>query len=801
MRQDVRLALRRLIRAPGFTVAALLCLALGIGANTAIFTVINAVLLRPLPYAEPERLVVVWEANRGRGSERNSVSPANYMDWEAASTVFAAIGATAEANLSLADGGEPAQVEAQQASAGFLPLLGLPLLAGRSFTAAEEAAGARVAVLSEGLWRERYGADPGAVGRTIRLDGDPYTVVGVMPGEAGLVHRRGSPRLWVPLGLDPAVHFRGAAGRYLQVVARLRPEVTLGAAQAEMGTIAARLAESYPEFNAGWSVNLVPLAEQVTGAVRRPLAVLGGVVLLVLLIACANVANLQLAQATVRRREIAVRTALGASRARVARQFLVESVLLAAAGGLLGVLLALWGTALLGAAAGSSIPRVGEIALDTRVLAGTVVVSLLVGLGFGLVPALHAAREARHDDLKDGARGTAGRGDRSRAALVAAQVALSLVLLVGAGLLLKSFARLQDVDPGFDPAGVMTARVTLGGTRYEEPARQAAFFEELVRRLDGVPGVRAVGAINWLPLGGSRSATDMTIQGLPIPAPGREPGADVRAVTPGYFEALGIPLRRGRVHSPTDGADAPKAIVVSESFVARYLPDGDPLGRRIDMPWGDTLRGTIVGVVGDVRHTGIDSLVDPTVYWAVAQFPWPFMSVVVRAAGDPEALAGPIRDAVHAIDPGQPVADLRAMDEYLGFAVARRRFTLQLLAGFAGLALTLTAVGLYGTTAYGVAQRTRELGIRLALGAGAGSILWGELRRVLAVIGAGVALGLAAALALGRVLTSQLYEVRATDPLVFLIIAAGLSAVGAVASFIPARRATRVDPMVAIRAE
>jgi putative ABC transport system permease protein len=801
VRQDLRVALRRLVRAPGFTVAAVLCLALGIGANSAIFTVINSVLLRPLPYADPDRLVGVWEANRDRGADRNSVKPANYLDWLKEQTVFEGMAATADASLALTDGGEPEQVKAQPATAGFLPLLGLRPLLGRTYTAEEEAEGARVAILSEGLWRERYGADQGILGRTIRLDGDAYTVIGVMPAVGDLVYRRASPRLWVPIGLDPVKHAHGAAGRYLQAVARLKPGVTFGAAQAEMATIASRLAASYPEYNAGWTVNVVPLTEQVTGAVRRPLAILGGVVLVVLLIACANVANLQLAQATVRRREIAVRTALGASRGRVVRQLLVESVLLAGAGGVLGILLALWGTALLGAAAGASIPRIGEIAIDGRILGLTLLVSVIVGLGFGLGPALHAARGAAHEDLKDGTRGTSRHGERSRALLVGAQVALSLVLLVGAGLLIKSFARLQNVDPGFDAEGVITARVSLGGEQYGDESRQAAFFQNLLARVNAIPGVEIAGAINWLPLAGSRSATDLTIEGLPVPPPGQEPGANIGAVDPGYFAAMRIPLRRGRVHTDADDAGAPKTVVVSESFVQRYLPPGDPIGRRIAMPWGDTLRATIVGVVGDVRHTGVDSTVSPTVYWSYRQFPWAFMSVVARTAGDPLALAAPIREAVRSIDPAQPVADVRTMDEYLGHAVARRRFTLQLLAGFAGLALTLTAIGLYGTAAYGVAQRTRELGIRIALGASDRAVLWGELRRALVVIAAGVGAGIAASLAFGRVLASQLYEVSSTDPLVFAAIALGLAAVGALASYLPARRATRVDPMVAIRAD
>ncbi|HEX6107350.1 MAG TPA: ABC transporter permease [Gemmatimonadales bacterium] len=800
MLHDVRVALRRLTKAPGFTVAAVLCLALGIGANTAIFTVINAVLLRPLPYAEPERLVAVWEARTDGESERNSVSPANYLDWARENRVFGSMAAVWDVSLSLADGGEPEQVPAQLATSTLLPLLGVEPLLGRTFTAEEEAAGARVAVLTHGLWVERYGSDPAVVGRTIRLNGAPYTVLGVMPPVTEVMHRRVAPRLWAPLGLDPAHDYRVTGGRYLYSVARLRPGITLDAARAEMVTLARRLAETYP-YNLGWTVNLVPLTEQLVGAVQRPLAVLGGVVLLVLLIACANVANLQLTQATVRRREIALRTALGATGARVTRQFLTESVLIALAGGALGVLLAMWGTAGLMAAASVSLPRVNEIGLDWRVLGFTLAVSVAAGIGFGVVPALHALRGPVHEDLKEGGRGTEGRGRRTRGLLVMGQVAVAVVLLVGAGLLLRSFARLQDVNLGLDPEGLLTARFTLGSERYDDPARQTAFFQELLARAAAIPGVRSAGAINWLPLSGDRSATDILIAGEPLPAPGEILGTDVRAVDPGFFATMRIPLRQGRTHTAADGAHAPRTIVVSESFVARYLAGRDPIGRQVIMEWGDTLVGTVVGVVGDVRHTGLDSLPEPTIYWALPQFPSNFMTVVLRTDGDPMALAGPLRAAVRAIDPAQPVADVRSFDDYLGLAVARRRLTLMLLGGFAGLALTLTAIGLYGTTAYGVAQRTRELGIRVALGAQRSEVLWAVLRGSLGVVASGLAVGIVAALALSRVLASQLYEVNATDPLVYAGIALVLALVGALSSYLPARRATRVDPIVAIRAE
>lgn len=802
MIRDLRFALRRLSRAPGFTAAAVICLALGIGANTAIFTVVSAVLLRPLPYPEPERVVGVWEANQLLESERNVVSPANYLDWAAGNTVFSAMAAVHDASANLTGGGEPEEVPVQRVTASFFEVLGLRPAVGRAFSGADDAPGGPdVALLSHGLWERRYQADPAVVGDVIRLDGSPFTVIGVMPPQTESVTQESRPSLWLPMRLDPAVNYRETTGRYLQAVARLEEGVSIERAQAEMTTIAARLAAEHPNDNSHWSVNLVPLTEQMIGPVRRPLELLGGVVLLVLLISCGNVANLQLAQTTARRREIAVHAALGATGFDLGRRLLAESVLVALAGGALGVLLAWWCTDALAALAATSIPRMHDVGVDTGALAFTLVVSLAAGIGFGLAPALHASRTDLHGDLKDGGRGNSGRGGRTRNFLVGAQVAGSLVLLVGAGLLLKSFVRLNDVSLGFNPDQVLTARVTLGGDRYDDETRQVRFFEELLGRVEGLPGVRAVGAINWLPLSGQRSSTGMTIEGEPPTRPGEEPVADVRAVDPGFFAALEIPVMRGRVIEAGDRAGVARSVVVNQSFVARYLVGRDPLGRRIHMPWGDTLVGTVVGVVGDIKHTGVDSAASPTVYWSLPQFPHGFMSLVIRTADDPMRLANAVVAQVRALDPDQPVADLRPYDEWLGGAVARRRFSLLLLGGFAALALALTTIGLYGTTAYGVVQRVREFGIRLALGASRRDVLWGVLRQALVVIGAGVVAGLIGAVALSRLMSTLLFEVSPTDPGVFVAIAVLLLLVGAVAGFLPARRATRVDPMVAIRSE
>jgi putative ABC transport system permease protein len=802
MLRDLRFALRQLRRAPAFSIAAVACLALGIGANTAIFTVINAVLVRPLPYPDPDRLVMVWESNAGRKSERNTVAPADYLDWKAENQVFERMAGVYDTRMNLTGAGDPVEVPAESATADLFPLLGLRPVLGRTFTADEDGPGGPpVVVLSHGLWQRRFGGSRDIIGQSVSLDAVPHTVIGVLEEGAGIVGQPQAPDLWVPFQLDPAHDYRHGTGRFMRVIARLKAGVSRDQAQAAMATIASRLEERYPQFNRGWSVNLVPVREQVTGSVRRPLLVLAGVVMLVLLIACANVANLQLAQASARRREIAVRTALGASRGRMVRQFLAESALLALAGGAVGTLLAVWLTAALASRAAVDIPRLNEIAVDLPTLGFTLIVSVAAGLFFGLIPALHAGRIDLHESLKEGGRGSAGGGARTRAALVTAQVALSLVLLVGAGLLLKSFARLQQVELGFNPDRVLTARVTLPEVRYETPEQQVAFFDALLPQVRALPGVQAAGGTNWLPLSGLRSATSFWFEGQAVANAAERLGTDVRAIDPGYFRAMGIPLLEGRPLTASDGPRQPGAIVVSRAFVDRYLPGEAPLGRRLMMPWGDTLVGTIVGVVGDVKHTGIDSAASPTVYWAVGQFPSNVMNLVVRTAGDPAALAAALVAQVHALDPELAVAEVKPLDAYLGDSLARRRFSMTLLAGFAALALVLTAVGLYGVMAYSVVQRTRELGIRLALGASREAVLRGVLGRGLGLVGAGIGVGLVGAFAFTRVLRALLYGVSATDPAVFALIIGLLALVGVTSSYLPARRATRVDPMVAIRAE
>ncbi len=802
---DVRYGLRTLLKSPGFTVVAVLALALGVGANTAIFSVVNTVLLQPLPFADSGQIVIIKGRDEKQGTTYDEHSYPNFLDLRNQAQGFANVVAYSGATLFMTGGGEPERVRGLVASADLFPLLGVQPAVGRVYTREEDQPGQkRMIVLSHELWQRRFSGDPQIIGQDIALGSNAATVTGVMP--PGFKFPVGSQaECWMALG--PTLSANSVQGRgavYLDMAARLKPGVTLAQGQVEAATIAQRLAGQYPRTNANQSLALVPMHENLVGNLRPALLVLLGAVGLVLLIACANVANLLLVRASGRQKEIAVRSALGASRWRIVRQLLIESLLLALAGGALGLLFAVWGVEALVAASPADIPRVGEVGLEARVLGFTVAVTLLTGIVFGLVPAWQASKADLNESLKEGGRGsTEGAGrNRLRGALVVAEVALSLVLLVGAGLLIQSFWNLLNVSPGFEPRRVLAADVVTLNQKYPEAAQQANFFREVLDGVAALPGVEAVGAIYPLPFGGSFEAYTFQIEGRPPAAPNEAPVADFRVVTSDYFRAMSIPLARGRAFDERDGKDAPPVVIINESFARQHFAGEDPLGKRITFGSSGNPTREIVGVVGDVRHAGLDEATNPEYYVSYLQNPISRMTVVTRAASsDPAALAPSIRGAIRQVNSGQPVYNVRTMDQLLAQSLARRRFNMILLGVFAGLALALAAIGLYGVMSYTVAQRTHEIGIRLALGAQKGDVLRLVVGQGLLLAVVGVGLGLAVAFAATRLLATLLYGVSATSVTVFASVSLLLLLVALLACYVPARRATRVDPMIALRYE
>jgi predicted permease len=810
MLADFRRAARAFRRAPGFFLLVVLPLALGIGATTAIFSAVHGVLLRPLPYRAPGQLVTVNHFYPSLKGLEAGVSAPGFRDYRDRTRSFARVAVGAFWQPNLTGQGEPERLTGAFGSGDYFAALGVQPALGRAFGPDEDAPGrAQVVVLSDGFWRRRLGADPRAVGRTLVLNGRTYQVVGVMPpGFADPFVP--AAEVWRPLALSAEQLAEGRTNEWLSLVARLRPGVEVGAARAELRTLAEQLKRAYPDsYPADWSLTVASLQDKNTGRIRPALLVLLGAVGFVLLIAAANVANLLLARGAGRAREVAVRTALGARRAQLARQMLAESVVLAAAAGALGAGLAAAAVRALAAFAPATLPA-GAIRVDAPVLGFALAVSLGTGLLFGLAPAAQAARGALSGALREGGRGAAGdRGAQLvRRGLVVAEVALALVLLTGAGLLTRSFARLQGVDPGFEPRGVLTFTVALPQAKYPSDTQRVALFDALLPRVAAVRGVRAAGAVSELPFGPGGSTGSFAVEGYQAPPGQPGPWGDLRVATPGYFEALRIPLRRGRLFTAQDAPGARRVAVVDEELAARYWPGQNPIGRRVSLGAPDGQPPAwieVVGVVGHAKQEGLDADARVQLYLPFAQSPTGQLAVAVRAAGgaagDPERLLPLLRAAVREVDRDLPLADVRTLESRVDASVGPRRLSALLLGGFATLALVMASLGLYGVMAYAVAQRTRELGVRLALGAARGNVLGLVLRQGLTLALAGGAVGLAGALALSRLLQSQLYGVRAADPATLAGVVLLLGAVAFVAALVPARRATRVDPAVALRGD
>jgi putative ABC transport system permease protein len=799
--QDIRYGWRMLRKSPGFTFVAVAALALGIASTTAIFSVVDTVLLHPLPYPDANRILTVSESDRTTGEGGESPSPANYLDWQAQNHVFAYMAASRGAPVNLTGGERPERVRGVMTSTDFFPLFGVPPVLGRTLLPEDNQPGNdHVVVLGGGLWKRRFGSDANLLGRNITLNGEPYTVVGVMPtsfnpdeyGELWLPSAWGVPAHPLLPNRDP----RSLRDRhYIDAWARLKPGVTLQRAREEMTTIAARLEKQYPDSNKDTGVSLIGMQDWLVGDIRPTLLLLLVAVAFVLLIGCANFANLLLARATSRTKEVSIRAALGASRLRVIRQLLTESVLLALMGGVVGVLLAVWCVPILLAMSPPDIRDFATIGVNRDVLGFSIVVSVLSGILFGLAPALHASRGKLNEHLKEGERGSTGGHGKIRSALVVAEVGLSLVLLAGSGLLIKSFVRLMEVNPGFDSSHLLVFNV--GPPTSSTPAQQDDFYHQLVEHLQALPGVQSAGAVSRVPLSGGNSD-----RGFEVPGSSKKYNADIRISTPLYFQTMGIPLLKGRSLSEQDVHSSVQVAVVNEELAREVFPGQDPIGKYIVK--FETVDGPIqiVGVVGNVRHEDLETAPRPEIYLSFGQAHWPSAFMVVRSkTSDPLALAVAAQNAVASVNKDIPLANLRSMQDMLARSLLRRKFAMLLLSIFAGLAMLLAAIGLYGVMSYTVSQRTHEIGIRMALGAQKEDVLKLVVGQGMRLAGLGVVLGLVASVALTRLMSNLLFGVSAHDPITFGTVAALLVAVALLANFVPARRATKVDPMVALRYE
>ncbi|HWT02796.1 MAG TPA: ABC transporter permease [Pyrinomonadaceae bacterium] len=805
--QDVRYGFRMLTKRPGFTVVAVISLALGIGANTAIFSVVNATLLKSLPYKDPESIVLVWGSMAAEGRNRTQVSATDVDDWRHQNGVFEDVTTYGNWSATLLGRGEPERIPGTQVGDGYFQIMGGTPLLGRVFSPEEQQEGKDfVVVLGHGLWQRRFGGDPAIVGQQVNLSGKPYTVVGVMPADfrplpVSLVDPQGQFYRPVAEPHDEAER----SSRHLRAIARLKPGVTLAAAQSEMNVIAKRLAQEHPESNSDYEVRLNTLSEDTVGGLRPTLLTLFGAVVFVLLIACANVGNLLLARSAARKKEIAVRAALGAGRVRLVRQLLTESVLLSLAGGALGLLLALWGTSLIESLGSQVTPLLSGVQIDANVLAFTLTISLLSGAVFGLAPAMQLSRPDLNEALKEGGRSGGASGSRSvlRSALVVAEVAMALVLLTGAGLLIKSTLRLRDVNPGFNAENLLTMNIALPSSKYPDKQSWVAFYERVLRGIESVPGVHSAGVTSVLPLSSNFDGRALAVEGQPRPR-GEELSVDLYIATPGYLRAMEIPLVKGRALDDHDTENGQMAALVNETMARQLWPGQDPLGKRVKFPGSEKNPQpwrTVVGVVRDVKQYGLDKEDRMQLYLPEAQFAAPYMTLVVRTSSDPQGMVAAVKNEILAVDKDQAAYNVATMEQLLSDSISLRKFSMLLLLILAALALTLAAVGVYGVMAYSVAQRTHEIGIRVALGAQTRDVFRLVLMHGMAQAVAGIVIGLAGAFALTRLMSSLLFGVSATDPLTFAGVSLLLASVALLACYVPARRATKVDPMVALRYE
>ena len=807
--QDIRYGVRMLLKAPSISIVATIALALGIGANTAIFSVVNAVLLRPLPFANSEGLMNVWETDSVRGYKRGSASYPNFADWREQNHVFERMSSYYTNNFILTGRGDSTRLQGAVVNADLFPLLRATPMLGRGFLPEEDQPEkGQVVVLSQELFQTRFNADPNVLNQSMMLDGKNYTIVGVMPRAFQFPIQNEPVEFWTTVALDrsgkePVTEARGA--HYMNVIARLKPGVTAEQAQSEMTTISARLEQQYPDKNLHRSTRVESTLEGLVSDIRPALLILLAAVGCVLLIACANVANLLLARAMTRHKEMAIRAALGASRIRVVRQLLTESVLLSLAGGALGLVLAVWWSDLLVALGKENIPRALHIGLDWRVLAFTGAVSVLTGLVFGLVPAIHSSKTGLTESLKEGTRGSGegARRNRVRGLLVVSELAIAVVLLVGAGLLIQSLWRLQNVSPGFESENLLTFVVGIPDVRYPVE-KQEPFYRDLVAGLTALPGVRSAGSVIPLPLSGNAFSISFETEGRPV-AKGDEPSADFFAISDDYFKTLGVSILKGRDFTERDSAKAPGVIIVNQAFARKFFPNEDPVGKRIK-PGMMTYEGKpdwreIVGVVADVRNRNLSSDLRAGYFVPQAQVPFNQMTMIVRTTGDPHAVITAVQNVVHSMDSELPVFDIKTMDDYIGATVAAPRFNATLLVIFASVALVLTIVGLYGVMSYSVAQRTNEIGIRMALGAQTNDVLRLIVAQGFKLVLFGLGLGLLGALASMTLISSLLFVVTWKDPLTFVVVTLLLGFVALLACYVPARRATRLDPLHALRYE